>query len=66
MGSCADCGRQNERFLAVRSVPGNVLSENGHVVGNDERTEHTRGAAVRRSADGTVQPGHLFQGTQKK
>lgn len=43
----------------VKTLPANVLAENGHVVGDDESSEYTRCAPVRRSSNGAVQTSDL-------
>ena len=45
----------------VKTLPADVLPENGHVVGDDESSEYTRCAAVRRPSNGAVQTSDLFK-----
>lgn len=44
----------------MKTLPADVLAENGHVVGDDEGSEYTRCAPVRCSSDGAVQTSDLF------
>ena len=43
----------------LKTIPANVLAENGHVVGDDESSKYTRCAPVRRSSNGAVQTSDL-------